>query len=102
MPEKSYIDTLTDTDTIRVRFFVEQGIVIRFVVQYEAVIDGERLAVLGYDRSHDQAHRDILDRRGETIRKEWLGFSYGDALTFALHDIRANWQRYRRDFVRSK
>lgn len=90
MPETSYIDVLTDSDFIRVRFFVEHGEVVRFVVQYEAVIDGERYAVLRYDSSHDRAHRDVLDRRGETIRKEWLDFAYADALTFALRDIRGN------------
>ena len=95
------MDALTETDFLRVRFFVEQGSVMRLVVQYEAIIDGEYYPVLRYDSSHDQAHRDILDMRGETTRKAWLNLSYADALTFALADVRANWRYYRQDFIRS-
>ena len=54
-------DALTETDFLRVRFFVEQGSVMRFVVQYEAIVDVEYYPVLRYDSSHDQAHRDVLN-----------------------------------------
>jgi len=41
VPETSFMDALTETDFLRVRFFVEQGSVLRFVVQYEAIIAGQ-------------------------------------------------------------
>jgi hypothetical protein len=53
-----------------------------------------------YDGSHGQAHRDLLDEAGRTVRKTWLPdhLTLNDALQLALDDIRENWRRYRDDF----
>jgi hypothetical protein len=74
---------------------------VRFAIQYETTIGGERFPVVRYDTAHGFAHRDRLDRRGRVIAKDALGagLSLTDALLLAERDVRQNWQRYRRDFV---
>jgi hypothetical protein len=55
-----------------------------------------------YDGSHGRAHRDTLDSRGETVRKEWLSeyVTFGQAIKDARADFNANWSRYRDEIVR--
>lgn len=44
--------------------------------------------------------RDLLDRYGRNVGKRWFsGIPLEQALTFAIHDFKANWRRYRRDCV---
>ncbi len=89
-------------DAIRVRIVRDGKIVVDFVAQYEAFIDGVHRPVLRYDASHGRPHCDILGWRGETVEKVWLpkGTSHNDALRFAITDIRHNWERYRAGFLR--
>jgi len=98
--ETDFFVDLTENDRIRVWFITEQGEVRNVTVQYESVIDGDWHPVVRYDGWHDQPHRDTLDRDGQVRHKDWLAMSYGDALTYALDDLRQRWRRYRENFLR--
>lgn len=103
MPQTEYdLDYSTAGDVLRVRFRTERGRVVDFVVQYEATIAEQVYPVVRFDGSHGRGHRDTLDARGETIRKDWLPehFTLGEAFQAALETIEKEWPRYREAFVR--
>lgn len=98
MPLTEYKDELSsDGDEIRVRFRTDRGQLVDFVAQYEATIAERAYPVVRYDGSHGRGHRDTLDPRGETIRKEWLPehLSLSEAFQLSLQTIRDDWRRYR-------
>jgi hypothetical protein len=80
---------------VRVRFAKEAGHILSFMVQLECQFDDQWQPVIRYDTAHDYAHRDVLHPGGE-VTKEDLGIAdYNEALTFAQHDLQANWLLYR-------
>jgi hypothetical protein len=68
-------------------------------VQLEMEVEGEWKPVVRYDCSHKFIHRDAYNLRGKQ-RKEELGLTYEEALTFADEDIDENWERYQTAFIR--
>lgn len=103
MPEREWEDTFSEIgDRLHVRFVTKRGEVVDYVVRYETVIDGQRVQVVRCDGSHRRGRCDVLDRRGNTVRKVWSrhGHSLGLAMTEAIDDLTANWRRYRAAFLR--
>ena len=48
-----------------------------------------------YDTAHGVPHRDVLDKRGRILRKDWLaGMTVEEALTHAKDDLLQNYERY--------
>jgi hypothetical protein len=91
----------TDLEWLRVRIWTVDGRVIRFMVQYETMINEHSFPVARYDTAHGYAHRDLLDRNGEPrAPKEPIDneFTLDDALQLAVQDLRRHWREYRRDF----
>lgn len=102
MPERTYEITLGGAGNyIRVRIVTAKGQVVDFLAQYETTVEGKRTPVMRYDGSHGRGHRDTLDRRGETIRKDWFPehMTLGESLTEARRQLEANWVRYRDEFL---
>jgi hypothetical protein len=98
-----YISYLTDADRLRFYFETKRGRVIKFVAQYETLIDEKWYPVIRYDTVHGFAHKDILDRRGRVIEKIKLtDMDYEHALIFAEDDINSNWELYKRRFLRGR
>jgi hypothetical protein len=95
--ELSFLFTLSGEkkDRIRVTVQKEKGEIIKFVVQYEALIQGKWHPVVRYDTSHGFAHKDLIHPDG-TEEKQPLHFqSFNAALTFAIQDIKISWGWYR-------
>ncbi len=88
---------------LRMRFDFDDTGVSSFTAQYEMTMDGHTVPIVRYDTAHGQPHRDLLDRSGNTRLdgKEFLQMSNAQALSYAQEDIKANWQRYLDDFLRS-
>jgi len=80
----------------RVLFDLERDQVIRFVVQLECQFDGEWVPVVRYDTHHGFAHRDLLHPFAAPTKREMAVRDYNEGLTFAIRDLRENWERYRR------
>lgn len=91
-------------DFIRVAFVRDGKQITFFVVQYFARIGGNEHQVLRFDTAHDFAHCDILDWEGATIRKVPVreGIDYATAMNEVIADLKANWERYRADFLRRR
>lgn len=83
---------------MRVRFSTNGTIVSSFLVQLEAIHDGEWKAVRRYD-AHGQPHLDFLDQRGREYRKVWLDDNTDTVLTFAIHDFLTYWELYVSEFL---
>lgn|SRR5262245_46207327 len=99
MNPTAYVYDLDFDTRYRVHFVVDQGKVIEFVVQLEHVDEGRWMPVVRYDTAHGFAHRDRYQANGSVSRHELLpAIDYNDALTFALRDLRANWQDWIRPF----
>ena len=82
-------------DRLRVTTWIAKGLVTRFVVQYEAMIDNEWRPIVRYDTVHGFAHRDLLHPSGETDKQPLYLPSLNLALTFAIQDLKMMWSRYR-------
>lgn len=74
--------------------------IIEFVVQYELNIRNKWYPVVRYDTAHGFAHKDTLTYKGK-VEKEKLPFNdFNLALTFAEKDLKGNWEKYRKKFLK--
>jgi len=95
--ELSFLFTLSEEkiDRIRVAAQKVRGEILKFVVQYEALIQDRWHPIVRYDTSHGFAHKDLIYPDG-TEEKQPLHFqSFNAALTFAIQDIKVSWRWYR-------
>lgn len=99
MPEKTYTRALGKDARKRHYHKTEKGKVVDFVVQLEVKIDTEWKSVIRYDCSHNFAHIDRYNIRGEKEREE-LHLSYAESLTLTDEDININWEIYKENFLR--
>jgi hypothetical protein len=99
MAEKSYITWLDERTYVEVEFVTAQGRVVSFVVRLMR-IDGDHVfGIVRYDTAHGMPHRDILDRQGRILRKDWLAeMTFDQALTHAKEDLCQNYESYLRRF----
>lgn len=89
---------LNDDNALRVRFELERGRVLKFVVQLECYLDGEWVPVVRYDTAHGFAHCDRLHPYEATTKTRMDTQDYNEALTFAIQDLVDNWSDYRRRY----
>ncbi|MBI3801274.1 MAG: hypothetical protein HY268_30420 [Deltaproteobacteria bacterium] len=99
MNEKTFIRWLGSEDRSRQVVVLDEGKIVRFVVQYETFLAGKWVPVVRYDTAHGFAHKDILSPSGETEKKVTVPYSYNEALTNAEVDVKLNWHRYREEFL---
>lgn len=99
MREKTYTRALGEDVRKRHYHKAEKGKVIDFVVQLEAKIRGKWRPVIRYDCSHNFAHIDRYNIRGEKEREQ-LYLPYAEGLTLADEDLNINWEIYRERFLK--
>lgn len=92
---------LDDENALRVRFSIEHGQVLEFVVQLECRFgEGERwVPVVRYDTAHSFAHCDRLHPYDPTTKTAMQTRSYNEALDVATKDLVRNWEEYRRRYA---
>jgi hypothetical protein len=100
MGKKEYVYYFTPERKDRFRYYHDlvQGKIVRFVIQYEAYINGKWHPIARYDTAHGRPHKDILHPDGSQEKIEFRGYSENEVLTFGERDIKANWQRYRGEY----
>ena len=76
----------------------ETGKIVFFRVQYEIKIQDVWYPVVRYDTAHGFAHRDLLSFKGDVVKTPLFNQDYNDALTFAEHDLKTNWEYYKKRF----
>lgn len=92
----SWMYDLTDRDRIRVAFTVRgRQVVALDLVQYEAEINGEWVAIVRYDMAHGYLHRDLMHPDGTREKRAIHHTSLADALTRALDYVQTHWEFYR-------
>ena len=97
MPQKGYTTWLDERTYIEVEFVTVKGRIVSFVVRLMR-IEGDRVVgVVRYDTAHGMPHRDIVDRQGRLLRKDWLAeMTFDQALNHAKEDLRKNYEEYLR------
>jgi len=75
-------------DRLRVSAVRQKGEIVRFVVQYEALISGNWKAIVRYDNSHGFAHKDIIHSSGEVDKQPLYFQDFNMAFTFAIQDLK--------------
>jgi hypothetical protein len=95
--EKNFIKHLTHQNRLRIHFRTGHGEVVRLdVVQYEAEIDGEWLALVRYDCAHGYLHRDIIKPDGSREKSRVPVTDFTEALDLAIEELERQWRFYRR------
>lgn len=93
-----YVHSLSNEDQIRVDFETERGQVTALhVVQYETVMHGRWHPVARYDTAHGFVHLDLQTQSGQ-VKYQMPIEDLGEAVTFAIDDLKANWTIYKRQF----
>jgi hypothetical protein len=93
VPERIYTLRLDHRTVLHVEFLTIRGRVVSFVFRLVWQCDDEGFNVVRYDTAHGVPHRDLLDRRGRVIRKDWLtGLTFEQALTQAKTDLVQNYE----------
>jgi hypothetical protein len=92
---------LDNDNALRVRFELERGRVIKFMVQLECRFgdDATWVPVVRYDTAHGFAHCDRLHPYETATKIEMTTRDYNEALTTAMNDLVKNWHNYRRRYA---
>ncbi len=99
MPRKSYLVWLDERTYVEVEFVTVKGRIVSFVVRLMRVEGDEVFGVVRYDTAHGMPHRDIVDRKGRLLRKDWLGeMTFDQALNHAKEDLFTNYEKYLEGF----
>lgn len=87
-------------DRLRVSALRQKNEIIRFVVQYEALIKNRWRAIVRYDTSHGFSHKDIIHFKGEEDKQPLHFQDFNMAFTFAIQDLKTSWKWYRMAYER--
>ena len=98
--EVEFIRTLSEEglDRIRVIAEKEKGVILSFVVQYEALINNKWREIIRYDTRHGFAHKDVIHPNGKKDKQPLFIQDYNAAFTFAMDDLKTSWAWYRRGY----
>ncbi|MBI4609229.1 MAG: hypothetical protein HY726_09480 [Candidatus Rokubacteria bacterium] len=95
----TYVAPLSNQDRLRVDFETQRGRVTALhVVQYETIRHGAWHAVARYDTAHGFVHLDLHTQFGQ-VKYQVPIQDLGDALTFAINDLKDNWTVYKNQFL---
>ncbi len=79
---------LDDKNALRVRFELDKGKVVTFVVQLECIFNaGVWSPVVRYDTAHGFAHRDLLHPHQPAEKTKMSVRDFNEGLTLALFDL---------------
>ena len=95
-----YVAALGFDGRRRIRHERIEGKVIRFMVQYEILVNRQWHPVVRYDNYHGFGHMDLMHPDGRKEKTDLLSKDLNICLTFAENDLRANWADYRKRFLK--
>jgi hypothetical protein len=99
MREVKYLRFLDDENILRVRFQLERGLIVSFVVQLECNLEAQAWTpIIRYDTAHGFAHRDKMHPYRDTEKTEIHVRNFKEGLTFSITDLENNWRYYRRRY----
>jgi hypothetical protein len=102
MPETRFVAPIQGSAVDRYRHYHvwEGGVLLAFVIQYEAEIDGKWREIVRYDTAHGRPHKDVLHPDGVETKEEFPHYTNAEVLTYGQNDIRKNWCKYREQYER--
>jgi hypothetical protein len=77
---------------------LKKGTILRFRIQFEAMITGKWYAIVRYDTAHGFPHRDLIHPDGSQEKFDFPGWDRNEVLTFGERELKTNWQKYRVEF----
>jgi len=86
---------LDEANALRVRFELDKGSILKFVVQLECFFETNWVPVVRYDTAHGFAHRDLLHPRQPAEKTEMNVRDFNEGLTLAIFDLTNHWYDYR-------
>lgn len=98
----AYCYLLTLSDRKRHEHTTIQGKVVRFVVQYETLVEGAWCPVVRYDTAHGFPHVDRMFPDGRVEKMPLLTTDVAEALTVADEDIEEHWETYKADYLQGR
>jgi len=95
--EIKFVYTLSEEETERLRVYAlkGKGQILKFVVQLEIKIDNIWKPIVRYDTAHSYSHKDIIHSDGSVEKQPLVFDNFNTAFTFAIQDIKLNWQWYK-------
>ena len=101
MDEREYFIPLPGNALLRVRYRKDRGRILHFTAQLEAQVEDEWAVVTRYDTAHGYVHRDDRRPDGTQLKSPPMTFAdYNDAMNYAIHDLRLNYQLYIERYLR--
>lgn len=101
MEQKEYIQLITRTDKIRVKFTQHRGKILEFAVNYYALIDGRWRQIMRIDNCHGSSpHKHTFHLHSRQYRVE-LNSEANIAFTEAKRSILTNYESIRANFLRT-
>jgi len=95
MPKKYYTIKLSDESEIVVYFETVNGLIINYVVKLVQLIDKKYCEIVRFDNAHGCPHKDIIDKKGNIIRKIWFeSIDNKQGLDMAIKDLKDNYEMY--------
>jgi hypothetical protein len=95
MPQKDFVNWLTEDIFFVVDYETIGGRIVSFVVRLMVLHDGNLYNIARYDTAHGTPHRDILSKSHAVIEKNWLfDMEFDAALTYAIQDFKENYENY--------
>jgi len=82
-------------DRLRVSALKQKGEIIKFVVQYEALVEKNWRAIIRYDTAHGFAHKNIIHYDGKKEKQPLYFPDLNMAFTFAVQELKISWKWYR-------
>ncbi|MFA5261706.1 MAG: hypothetical protein WC450_10805 [Candidatus Omnitrophota bacterium] len=100
MKNKEYIQFLTDKDKLQVKFIENRGRILKFAVQYSALIGGCWRQILRIDNFHHNGkphkHCYYLKKKRMIV---YLGADVGGIFTEAKKHIVANYEKIKENYL---
>ena len=100
MREVEFHRFLDEDNTLRARFELERGRVLKFAIQLESRFgdSDEWIPIVRYDTAHGFAHCDRLHPYEEAVKTTMATSDYNEALDLAMNDLVNHWVEYRRRY----
>src|SRR5680860_927769 len=98
VPPQAWFNYLDHETRIRTRMTTNnRGVIEKFTLQLEVLVDGDWLPIVRYDNAHGEAHIDFLDPTGVTYDKVWLGLRapFNAAFTRAEDELKESAREHR-------
>ena len=98
-----YFHHLTDEDRVRISFSEKRGLIVHFIIQYIAFMQGEWREIMRYDTCHGYAHKHTFYLKGEAyiIDLTEPGDRLNEMFTEYSNDIKQNFRRIKENFLRT-